>query len=192
MHKEAHWERRQSSIHWWLIDTIVFICRKDIPHNYKCAITWVWFWIQNVKMKQCLHFLFSFQKCWSNSSSSFVVLDSPSGNVNKKWSSLEAVRGFKVKDRFPSKSVQRQQGTSEKFDGDQLCYGLSDLDLMVVDVHLNLCGETQWQCFKKFDGYLFCYGFSNLDLMVECDDHILPTGKRPHTLTQVLSCCSLL
>ena len=33
-----------------------------------------------------------------------------------------------------------QQGISDKFDGDQLCYGLSDLDLMVVDVCLNLCG----------------------------------------------------
>ncbi len=58
-------------------------------------------------MKQSLRILFSFQKCWSNSSSSFAVSESPSGNVNKKWSSLKAVRGFKVKDRFPSKSVQR-------------------------------------------------------------------------------------
>jgi hypothetical protein len=33
--------------------------------------------------------------------------------------------------------------TFDKFDGDQHCYGLLDLDLMVVDVHLNLCGETQ-------------------------------------------------
>ena len=58
-------------------------------------------------MKQCLRFLFSFQQCWSNSLSSFAVSESPSGNVNKKWSSLEAVRGLKLKDRFPSKSVQR-------------------------------------------------------------------------------------
>ncbi len=36
-----------------------------------------------------------------------------------------------------------QQGTSEKFDGDQLCYGLSDLDLMVVDFHPNLREGTQ-------------------------------------------------
>jgi hypothetical protein len=33
-----------------------------------------------------------------------------------------------------------QQGTSEKFYGDLVCYGLSDLDLMVLDFHLNLCG----------------------------------------------------
>jgi hypothetical protein len=46
--------------------------------------------------------------------------------------------------------------------------------------------------FQKVDGYLFCYGLSNLDLMVECDDPILPTGKHPHTLTQVLACWSLL
>jgi hypothetical protein len=69
---------------------------------------------------------------------------------------------------------------------------LSDLDLMVVDVRLNLCGETQWESSKKFDGYLFGYGLSNLDLMVECDDHILPTGKPPHTLPQVLACWSSL
>ncbi len=46
--------------------------------------------------------------------------------------------------------------------------------------------------FQKVNGYLFCDGLSNLDLMVECDDHILPTGKRPHTLTQVLACWSVL
>jgi hypothetical protein len=28
-----------------------------------------------------------------------------------------------------------------------------------------------------------CYCLSNLDLMVECDDHILPATKSPHTLT---------
>jgi hypothetical protein len=62
---------------------------------------------------------------------------------------LEAVRGFKVEDRFPSKSVQ----------------------------------ETQWGSYKKFDGDYLCYSLSNLDLTVECDDHILPTRKSPHTLT---------
>jgi hypothetical protein len=66
---------------------------------------------------------------------------------------LEAIKGFKAKGRFPSKSVQKnsirksvqrtQQGTSEKFDGDQLCYGLSDLDLMVVDFHVNLSGGSE-------------------------------------------------
>ncbi len=56
-------------------------------------------------MKWCL--LFSFHTCWSNILPLFAVSDSPSNNVDKKWSSLEAVRGFKVKDRFPSKSVQR-------------------------------------------------------------------------------------
>ncbi len=55
-----------------------------------------------------LCFLFLCHTCWWHSlSSSFAVSGSPSGNFNKKWSSLEAVRGFKVKDRFPSKSVQR-------------------------------------------------------------------------------------
>ncbi len=66
---------------------------------------------------------------------------------------MEAVRGFKVEDRFSSKSVQR-----------------------------NLMRE-----FKKFNGDWRCYGLSNLDLRVECDDHILPTGKSPHTLTCVLA-----
>ncbi len=42
-----------------------------------------------------------------------------------------------------------QQGTSEKFDGDQLCYGLSDLDLMVVDFCLNLCEGSQWGSSKS-------------------------------------------
>ncbi len=56
-------------------------------------------------MRQC--FLFSFHTCWSNYLSLFAVSNSPWGNVNKKRSSLEAVRGFKVKDRFPSKSVQK-------------------------------------------------------------------------------------
>ncbi len=60
-----------------------------------------------------------------------------------------------------------QQGTSEKFNGDQLCYGLSDLDLMVVDFHLNLCRGTQLGSSEKFDGDELCYGLSNLDLMVE-------------------------
>ncbi len=63
---------------------------------------------------------------------------------------MEAVRGFKVKIDFPlnlCEGTQRgnlcegtQQGTSDKFDGDQLCYGLSDLDLMIVDVH-QICVE---------------------------------------------------
>jgi hypothetical protein len=67
MHKEAHWQRSavmnwcsqdlvhplinnnlQSSIHWWLIDTIVFIRRKDIPHNHRCDITYAQFWIKVV------------------------------------------------------------------------------------------------------------------------------------------------
>ncbi len=30
---------------------IVFICRKDIPHNCKCNITYAWFWIQIVQKK---------------------------------------------------------------------------------------------------------------------------------------------
>ncbi len=51
--------------------------------------------------------LFSFYTCWSNTPPSFAVSDSPSNNVDKKWSSFKVVRGFKVKDRFPSKSVQR-------------------------------------------------------------------------------------
>jgi hypothetical protein len=54
---------------------------------------------------------------------------------------------------------------SEKFDGDQLCYGLSDLDLMVVDVHLNLSEKLNesvpkslmdicflWLVKSRFDG----------------------------------------
>ena len=56
-------------------------------------------------MRQCL--LFSFHKCWLNILPLFAVSDSPSNNVDKKWSSFKVVRGFKVKDRFPSKSVQR-------------------------------------------------------------------------------------
>ncbi len=55
-------------------------------------------------MRWCL--LFSFHTCWSNTSPLFVS-DSPSNTVDKKWSCLEAIRGFTVKDRFPSKSVQR-------------------------------------------------------------------------------------
>ncbi len=39
MHKEPHWERRPSSIHWWSINTPVFICHKDVPHNCKHDIT---------------------------------------------------------------------------------------------------------------------------------------------------------
>ncbi len=50
---------------------------------------------------------FSFHACWSISSSLFAVSESPSNNDDKKISSLEAVRGFKVKGRFPSKSAQR-------------------------------------------------------------------------------------
>ncbi len=53
------------------------------------------------------YLLFSFHTCWSNTSSLFAISDSPSGNVDKKWSSYKVVRGFKVKDRFPSTSVQR-------------------------------------------------------------------------------------
>ncbi len=56
-------------------------------------------------MRQCL--LFSFHTWWSNTSPLFAVSDSPSKNVDKNWSSFNAVRGFKVKDRFPSKTVQR-------------------------------------------------------------------------------------
>ncbi len=56
-------------------------------------------------MRQCLLFSFSFHTCWSNALSLFAVSDSPSGNVDKKW--FKAVREFKVKDRFPSTSMQR-------------------------------------------------------------------------------------
>ncbi len=62
-------------------------------------------WALHSEMRRYL--LFSFNTCWSNSLPLFAVSDSPSNYVNKKWFSLEAVRGFKVKDRFPSKSVQR-------------------------------------------------------------------------------------
>ncbi len=37
--------------------------------------------------------------------------------------------------------------------------------------------------FQKVQRRLVYDGLSNLDLTVECDDHILPTGKSPHTLT---------
>jgi hypothetical protein len=36
-----------------------------------------------------------------------AVFDRPSCKLDKYWSRVEAVRGFKVEDRFPSKSVQR-------------------------------------------------------------------------------------
>ena len=49
----------------------------------------------------------SFHTCWSNTLSLFAISDSPPGNIDKKWSNFEAVGGFKVKDRFPSTSVQR-------------------------------------------------------------------------------------
>ncbi len=153
-------------------------------------------------MKQCLCSLFSFQKCWSNSLSLFAVSDSTSGNVNKKWSSLEAVGGFKVKDRYPSKSVQRNSirksvRRNSTRDFWKCWWGPALLWLVrsrfeLVDFHLNLCGGTQRESSKKYDGYLFCYCLSNLDLMVECNDHILPTGKHPCTLTQVSACWSLL
>ena len=45
--------------------------------------------------------------CWSKILPLFAVSDRPSCKLDKYWSSLEAVRGFKVEDRFPSKSVQR-------------------------------------------------------------------------------------
>ncbi len=35
------------------------------------------------------------------------------------------------------------KGLLKIFDGDLLCYGLSDLDLMVLDSRLNLCRGTQ-------------------------------------------------
>ncbi len=44
--------------------------------------------------------------CWSKFLPLFAVSDSPSCNLDKKWSSLEAVKRFKVEDRFPSKSVR--------------------------------------------------------------------------------------
>ncbi len=142
-------------------------------------------------MKRCL--LFSFHTCWSKILPLFAVSDSPSNNADKKWSSLEAVRGFKMKDRFPSTSMQRNSirkpvwrnsirdfqkvwwrpallwHVRSRFDGS----GFSSKS----------CGGTQWESSKKFDGDQLCYGLSNLDLMVECDDHILPTGKHSHTLT---------
>ncbi len=52
-----------------------------------------------------------------------------------------------------------------------------------IDFHLNLCRGTQWGSSEKYDEDQLCYCLSNLDLMVVCDDHILPTGKSPHTLT---------
>ncbi len=52
-----------------------------------------------------------------------------------------------------------------------------------MDFHLNLCGENQWGSSKKYNGDQLCYCFPNLDLTLECDDHILPTRKSPHTLT---------
>ncbi len=45
--------------------------------------------------------------CWSKILPLFAVSDRPSCKLDKYWSSLEAARGFKVEDRFPSKSVQR-------------------------------------------------------------------------------------
>ncbi len=45
--------------------------------------------------------------CWSKNLPLIAVSDRPSCKLNKYWSSLEVVRGFKVEDRFPSKSVQR-------------------------------------------------------------------------------------
>ncbi len=43
----------QNSIHWWTIDTIVFIRRENIPHNHKCDVTYARFWIKIVQK----HFL---------------------------------------------------------------------------------------------------------------------------------------
>ncbi len=50
---------------------------------------------------------FSFHSCWSNTLPLFAISDSPLNNFDKKWSSLEVVRGFKVKDGFSSKYVHR-------------------------------------------------------------------------------------
>ncbi len=105
---------------------------------------WIWIGESVLQTKQCQlshrwsdACFFSFHICWSNILPLFAVSDSPSNNVDKQWSCLEVVKWFKVKDRFPSKSVQRNSRSSEKFNGDQLCYGLSNLDLMVeCDDHI--------------------------------------------------------
>ncbi len=71
---------------------------KSVLQSMQCQLPHWW-------SRRCL--LFSFHTCWSNILPSFAVSDSPSNNVYKWWSRLEAVREFKVKDRFPSKSVWR-------------------------------------------------------------------------------------
>ncbi len=73
---------------------------------------WIWIGESVLQTMQCQLFHQWGDVCFFHSTNVdilplFAVYDSSSNNVDKKWSSLEAVRGFKVKVRFPSKSVQR-------------------------------------------------------------------------------------
>ncbi len=97
MHKEAHWERSRNSINWWLIDTLVCICRKDNPHNCKCDIRYVWFWIQIVQFFFEASSLFPYMALFTSIKiqNKFLMnsrkpkMKKPSNNVNNSfWSAL--------------------------------------------------------------------------------------------------------
>ncbi len=75
---------------------------------------WIWIWESVLQTMQCLlsHWwiescFFWCNICWSKKLPLFAVSDRPFCKLDKYWSSLEAVRGFKVEDQFPSKSVRR-------------------------------------------------------------------------------------
>ncbi len=111
--EESPGQRRKS---WGSVSIWIYYCCNisSIDSNIKCFSNLLWNKFVNMdrgicvadnaistisSMRWCFLFSFSFHTCWSNSLSLFAVSDSPSGNVDKKWSSFEVVRGFKVKDR---------------------------------------------------------------------------------------------